>query len=299
MSASSPSALVASPGRFAGLWIPLVTPFRQGRVDHAALAALTQRLAPTGIAGLVVGGSTGEAAALQEDELWACLATVAAHAGGLPLMLGVAGEQLDHARARVLAAGQLATTGVPTLCGLLVSAPHYIRPSQAGVRAWFEALADASVLPLVIYDIPYRTGVHISRDTLLALAAHPRIQAIKDCGGDLGKTLALLADGRLAVLAGEDLQLFSHLALGAAGAISASAHLRTRDFVQLMQDIEAGRLAAARRRWHDLTPLIEALFAEPNPAPLKAALAAQGLLANELRPPMQAAVEAQRLLHLV
>lgn len=297
MPASLPAA--ANPQPFGGLWIPLVTPFREGRVDHAALAALTQRLAPMGIAGLVVCGSTGEAASLEEDEVWACLATVAAHAGRLPLLLGVAGEHLGHARARVQAAGRLAATSVPTLRGLLVSAPQYIRPSQAGVRAWFEALAESSSLPLVIYDIPYRTGVSITRDTLLALAAHPRIQAIKDCGGDLGKTLALLADGRLAVLAGEDLQLFSHLALGAAGAISASAHLRTQAFVQLLRDIAAGRLAQARRSWHDLTPLIEALFSEPNPAPLKAALAAQGLLANELRPPMQPASDPQRLLGLV
>lgn len=282
------------PTAFGGLWIPLVTPFRAGRVDHDALASLTRHLAPTGAAGFVVCGSTGEAAALDEDEAWDCLHTVAAHAGGLPLIFGIAGEHLGHARARVREAARLAQASVPTLRGLLVSAPQYIRPGQDGVRAWFETLADDSTLPVVVYDIPYRTGVTIARDTLLALAAHPRIAAVKDCGGDLGKTLSLLRDGRLAVLAGEDLQLFSHLAQGAAGAISASAHLHTARFVRLMQAIGEGRLAEARVLWHGLVPMIETLFAEPNPAPVKAALAAAGWIGDELRPPLQPASAALR-----
>lgn len=279
---------------FGGLWIPIVTPFREGRVDHDALASLTRHLAASGIAGFVVCGSTGEAAALDEDEAWACLSTVAAHAGGLPLMLGIAGEHLGHARARVREASRVARASVPTLQALLVSAPQYIRPGQSGVRAWFETLADDSELPLVVYDIPYRTGVTIARDTLLALAAHPRIDAIKDCGGDLGKTLAMLADGRLSVLAGEDLQIFSHMALGAAGAISACAHLSTERFVQLIRAIDEGRLVEARSLWARLAPMIETLFAEPNPAPLKAVLATAGWIANELRPPLQPASDALR-----
>lgn len=272
---------------FRGLWIPIVTPFRGGQVDHDALARLTRHLAPTGIAGFVVCGSTGEAAALDEEEAWACLATVAAHAGPLPLIFGIAGEHLGHARAKVRAAAQVARGTVPSLKGLLVSAPQYIRPGQSGVRAWFETLADDSELPLVVYDIPYRTGTTIARETLLALAAHPRIAAVKDCGGDLGKTLALLADGRLAVLAGEDLQLFSHLALGAAGAISASAHLHTERFVRLARALGEGRLDEARTLWHQLVPAIELLFAESNPGPVKAALSATGMIGDELRPPMQ------------
>lgn len=158
-------------------------------------------------------------------------------------------------------------------------------------------LADDSELPLVVYDIPYRTGVTIDRCTLLALAAHPKIAAVKDCGGDLGKTLATLSDGRLSVLAGEDLQFFSHLALGASGAICASAHLRTSHFVRLMRVMAEGHLVQARAIWNELIPMIEMLFAEPNPAPVKAALAAAGWVTNELRLPMQPAstLLAQRL----
>lgn len=261
------------PHVFSGLWVPLITPFRDGAVDHDALAALTRALVPTGIAGFVVCGSTGEAAALDEDEQLACLATVATHAGELPLMMGVSGYNVGAMRAWAQQLSTRADGEIPSLRGLLVPAPHYIRPSQAGLRLWFETLADASTLPLVVYDIPYRTGAVIARETLLALAAHPNIRAVKDCGGDAGKTLALIADGRLAVLAGEDLQLFSTVAQGGAGAITASAHLHTRRFVAVLDLLARGDLAAARAAWQPLLPLVEALFAEPNPGPLKALLA--------------------------
>ena len=285
---NSSSSTVPSPD-FSGLWIPLVTPFRDGAVDHAALARLTAHLARTGIRGVVVCGSTGEAAALSKEEQLGCLRTVAAHAGGLPLVMGLSGHHLPDTRAWVQ---RLAAPDVPPLAGLLVPAPHYVRPAQDGLRAWFTALADASTVPLVVYDIPYRTGATLARETLLALAAHPNIRAVKDCGGDPGKTLALIRDGRLQVLAGEDAQLFATVAQGGAGAIAASAHVHTRRFVAVLDAIAVGDLPCARQAWHPLVPLIEALFAEANPGPLKALLAAQGWCANELRAPMTAASES-------
>jgi 4-hydroxy-tetrahydrodipicolinate synthase len=271
---------------FRGLWIPLVTPFRDGAVDHEALGSLTRTLAPTGIAGFVVCGSTGEAAALEEPEQLACLDTVARHAGGLPLVMGLSGYNLRDTTVWVRRLSALAAGSTPSLRGLLVPAPHYVRPSQDGIRHWFEALADASALPLILYDIPYRTGAVMTRETLFALADHPNIQAVKDCGGDGAKTQALIADGRLAVLAGEDLQVFSTTACGGAGAITASAHLHTRRFVRTMDALAKGDLAAAQAAWRPLLPLIEALFAEPNPGPLKALLARRGWAGPDLRAPM-------------
>ncbi|OUL99953.1 4-hydroxy-tetrahydrodipicolinate synthase [Variovorax sp. JS1663] len=282
-STSSP----ASPD-FSGLWIPLVTPFRDGAIDHAALAALTERLAPTGIAGFVVCGSTGEAAALDADEQLAVLATVARAAPALPRIMGLSGYHLGKTAAWAHRLNDEA------LAGLLVPAPSYIRPSQAGLQAWFEAIAEASRAPLLIYDIPYRTGATITRETLLALAADPRIRGIKDCGGDMAKTRALIADGRLQLLAGEDAQLFSTVAEGGVGAIAASAHLQTERFVQVTQLLRAGRLDEARARWQPLLALIEVLFAEPNPGPLKAALAQRGWLQDELRAPMTRAGQPLR-----
>jgi 4-hydroxy-tetrahydrodipicolinate synthase len=292
----SASPLPPTPTDFSGLWVPLVTPFAPTpdglAVDHAALAALTQRLCRDGVHGFVVCGTTGEAAALSHDEQLACLRTVAQHAGGKPLVMGVGGEQWQSTRDWVVRLTGPDSDVAPLLSGLLLTAPHYIRPSQAGLRQWFESLADASAVPVLIYDIPYRTGAVLSRDTLLALAAHPRIQGIKDCGGDLGKTQALIADGRLQVLAGEDLAAFSTVALGGAGAIAASLHLHTPHFVAWYSALREGQLAQAREAWRRLLPMMEALFSEPNPGPLKAALALQGEGQAHLRPPLAAPTAA-------
>jgi 4-hydroxy-tetrahydrodipicolinate synthase len=273
---------------FSGLWIPLITPFRDGAVDHAALAALTRRLATTGIAGLVVCGSTGEAAALDEAEQLATLETVLAAASGLPIVMGLSGYHLGKTLAWVRRLSE------HPLAGLLVPAPHYIRPPQAGVLEWFRAIADASAAPVLVYDIPYRTGATITRETLLALAAHPRIRGIKDCGGDMAKTRAVIADGRLQVLAGEDAQIFSTVAEGGAGAIAASTHVQTQRFVSVLRLLKEGRLAEARAEWQPLQPLIELLFAEPNPSPLKALLSHDGSIRDELRSPMTRASDALR-----
>lgn len=276
---------------FQGLWIPLLTPFKAGAVDHPALAAMTAKLRTQGVSGFVACGSTGEAAALDKAEQLAVLETVIDAAQGLPVVMGLSGYHLGQTLEGVHALARY------PLAGLLVPAPHYIRPSQDGLLHWFRALADASPVPLIVYDIPYRTGATLSTDTLLALAQHPRIRAIKDCGGDAAKTQALIADGRLAVLAGEDAQIFTTLALGGAGAIAASAHWQAPRFVELMERLRAGDLPEARRLWQALQPWVEACFAEPNPAALKALLAEEGWMCNELRAPMMAASAAleQRL----
>ncbi|MHA7600388.1 4-hydroxy-tetrahydrodipicolinate synthase [Alicycliphilus sp. T452] len=281
-----PSSSSTTTPVFSGLWIPLVTPFKDGAVDHPALAALAARLRAQGAAGFVACGSTGEAAALDKDEQSAVLETVLQAAQGLPVAMGLSGYHLGQVLAFVRALARY------PLAGLLVPAPHYIRPSQEGLLHWFNAIADASAAPLIVYDIPYRTGATLATGTLLALAAHPRIRAVKDCGGDTAKTQALIADGRLAVLAGEDAQMFTTLALGGTGAIAASAHWQTPRFVELLELLRTGDLPGARRVWQALQPWIEACFAEPNPAPLKALLAREGWMRNELRAPMTGASPA-------
>lgn len=287
---ASPVSFVASPRRsdFSGLWIPLVTPFRHAAIDHAALAALTRRLGVDGVAGFVVCGSTGEAAALDETEQLQALDTVQAAAGGLPVVMGVSGYRLGKTTAWVR------TLADRPLAGLLVPPPHYVRPAQAGLLEWFRTIADASALPVLIYDIPYRTGVTLACETLLALAAHPHIHGIKDCSGDPGKTRALIADGRLQVLCGEDPQILSSLAEGCVGAIAASAHLQTRRFVRLLRRLAQGRLDEARVEWQVLQPLVALLFAEPNPGPVKALLAHAGAMRDELRSPMTRASDTLR-----
>lgn len=271
---------------FSGLWIPVVTPFFHGEIDHGALKALVLRLKQDGVSGLVASSSTGEGALLDEAEQNAALATIVEAAGGLPVIMGVSGPRPEHVVART----QWLAQRFP-LHAFLLPPPSYIRPSQTGLLSYFRTVADATPLPLVLYDIPYRTGVKIELATLLELAVHPAIQGLKDCGGQPAATEALIADARLAVLAGEDHQVFGTMALGGVGAITASAHLQTPRFVALVQSLQAGDLPRARALWRQLRPLIELCFAEPNPAPTKAMLARQGAIRDELRAPLQSASE--------
>ncbi|CAD6558248.1 4-hydroxy-tetrahydrodipicolinate synthase [Paraburkholderia sabiae] len=275
---------------FSGIWIPLVTPFSaDGAVDHAALRRLIGLYAEAGVAGVVALGTTGEPSSLDAAEQEAVLATTLDAAGGaLPVIVGVSGNNARSMRERVLRLNAL------PLAGLLISAPYYVRPSQAGIADHFTMLADASEHPVVLYDIPARTGIRIELDTLLALAAHPRIQAIKDCAGSLDTTLSLILDGRLQVLAGDDVRIFDTLCMGGSGAIAASAHIWPERFVALDRALKAGRLDEGRALFHALVPLIRALTSESNPAPVKAALAAQGLMARDLRAPMTQASETLR-----
>jgi 4-hydroxy-tetrahydrodipicolinate synthase len=146
----------------------------------------------------------------------------------------------------------------------------------------------------LLYDIPGRTGVRIETATMLQLASHPNIVGVKDCSGDLDHLQALLSDGRLAVLCGDDPRILASLALGAAGAIAASAHLQPQRFVELQRHVDVGRLPEAQALWRRLWPLTTALFAEPNPGPVKAALAPLHALTEGLRPPMTPASASAR-----
>ena len=267
---------------FNGIWVPLVTPFGDDAVDHAALRRLVQHLSAQDVAGFVACGSTGEAAMLTDAEQAAVLATTLAAAGGKPVLMGLAGVD---AAAIARRAQYLAQMHRPA--GWLLAPPAYVRPSQAGIVQHFHTVASATPLPLVAYDIPARTGVRIQPDTLRALADHPQIVALKDCSSDRAAAEAVLADGRLALLGGNDDELFDQLARGAAGGITASAHLATDGFVRLAALLRGGGdLVEARALWRRLMPITQAAFAEPNPAVIKGALARQGWMADALRPPM-------------
>ncbi|BCX69112.1 4-hydroxy-tetrahydrodipicolinate synthase [Pseudomonas izuensis] len=270
---------------FQGIWVPLVTPFHNGAIDFAGLRRLVSHLLEKGVDGLIVCGTTGEPAAMGKHEQLAVLDAVLELVSAQRVVMGLAGNNLTE-----LLQFQSEILKRP-LAGLLVPAPYYIRPSQAGLEAFFKTVADASSVPLILYDIPYRTGVTFEQKTLLNIVAHERIVAIKDCGGNLTNTLALLSSGQVDVLCGEDNQIFSALCLGAKGAIAASAHVHPELFVQLYQQVRDNQLAAGRTTFFELLPLIQSLFIEPNPAPVKTALALEGLIGDELRAPMQRSSE--------
>ncbi|WP_207286251.1 4-hydroxy-tetrahydrodipicolinate synthase [Pseudomonas sp. FW300-N2A2] len=274
---------------FQGIWVPLVTPFQHGAIDFVGLRRLVSHLLDKGVDGLVVCGTTAEAAALSKHEQLAVLDAVLELVPADQVVMGLAGNNLTE-----LLQLQSEILKRP-LAGLLVPPPYYIRPSQAGLEAFFKTVADASTVPIILYDIPYRTGIAFEQATLLNIVAHERIVAIKDCGGNQANTLALLTSGKVDVLCGEDNQIFSALCLGAKGAIAASAHVHPELFVTLYQQIRDQRLAEGRATFFRLLPLIQSLFIEPNPAPVKTALALEGLIGDELRAPMQRSSEAMVL----
>jgi len=267
---------------FTGLWLPLITPFRDNRLDTGALEKLTDMAANAGCRGLVLCGTTGEPATLSDREKRELLAAVqSANAGRLLLVMGLSGIATAEVAREVRLWSE---TGVD---GFLITPPYYVRPSQEGIRLHFEQVARGTPLPIVIYNIPYRTGVNIELDTLRRLAENPQFAAIKESGGgNLDQITGLISHTPLKVLTGEDHLVYINACLGGHGAIAAAAHIRPDLYVRTLALVEQGRLAEARAAFMPLLPLIRALFAEPNPGPVKAALALQGLIKEELRLPM-------------
>ncbi|AFQ46944.1 4-hydroxy-tetrahydrodipicolinate synthase [Burkholderia cepacia] len=274
--------------RFEGIWLPLITPFHDGEIDHGALARLARHYAAAGIAGFVAGATTGEGVLLDAREQDAVFATLRDAVPDLPIVVGLTASATHFAAARARALATLRPDG------LLVTPPVYVRPTQDGIRRHVEAIVDAADLPVLVYNIPYRTGVNVELDTLQALARDPRVAGIKECGGTLDRMSRLVHDTPLAILSGDDNQNFAALCAGAHGAIASSAHVLPEWHVRIHALLRDGRLADARRLSVALQPLIAALFAEPNPAPVKALLAAQGWCEDGLRLPFVPASEGLR-----
>ncbi|KVT73412.1 4-hydroxy-tetrahydrodipicolinate synthase [Burkholderia ubonensis] len=274
--------------RFEGIWLPVITPFHHGDVDHAALARLARRCAAAGIAGFVAGATTGEGALLDAREQDAVFATLRDAAPGLPIVVGLTASATQFAAAR---ARELAALGPD---GLLVTPPVYVRPTQDGIRRHFEAIVEAADRPVLVYNIPYRTGVNVELETLQALARDARVAGVKECGGSIERMTRLVHETPLAILSGDDTQNFAALCAGAHGTIASSAHVLTEWHVRIFGLLRDGRLTDARRLAVALQPLVAALFEEPNPAPVKALLAAQGWCEDGLRLPFVPASDALR-----
>ena len=264
-----------------GIWVPLATPLHHGEIDLTVLQNLADGLIAQGAHGLVVCGTTGEASQLDIDEQDAALAAVleVAHKR-CPVLMGIGGSDT------FAAAGKALRFDDSGLAGYLVSTPAYVRPSQDGLVRHFETIADATAQPIVLYNVPARTGVNLELATARRLAVNPQFIGIKEAGGSLQQMTELVRRTPLSVLCGDDALLFAALCGGGHGAISAAAHIRVDLYVRLYDLVRAQRLTEARDLFDRLLPVIRLLFSEPNPAPLKAALSIQGRMGEELRLPM-------------
>lgn len=270
-----------------GIWLPLVTPFRDGELDEASLRRLVRHYAGQPVDGFILAATTGESLTLDAQETERLVAVVrgelAAAGRRLPVYLGQSGSDTRKMTK------DLARTAAWPVDGYLIACPYYTRPSQRGLYEHFSALAEQTDRPILIYNIPYRTGVNMSNETLLRLAERPVIAGVKDCSADLGQSLELLRTrpGGFSVLTGEDALFFTMLAHGAEGGIMASAHIRTGDFAAVRERMAAGDLPEARALWNRLADLPRLLFAEPSPAPIKHWLWRAGLIDSpEVRLPM-------------
>ncbi|MYT33746.1 4-hydroxy-tetrahydrodipicolinate synthase [Streptomyces sp. SID8354] len=276
-----------------GIYVPLVTPFAEdGAVALHALEVLARSVLAEGAAGLVALGTTGEPATLSPDEkrqvVKVCARVCREH--GARLIVGAGGSDTRQSAAALTELAGLADAA-------LVPVPPFVRPSEDGVLAHFAHLAERSPVPLVIYHIPHRTGQALGAGTLRRLCRMPGVIGAKLATGSVldHDTVELLGDlpPGVTVLAGEDAFLVPLLALGAAGGILASAHLATAHFVELLDAWDKGNLAHARPLGHRLAELSQSVFSEPNPAVVKAVLAAEGRIPTPaVRLPLLPASEA-------
>lgn len=267
---------------FQGTLTALVTPFRAGAVDTTALRDLAEWQIGSGIHGLVVCGSTGEAANLTlEEKLLAIRTVVEQTRGRVPV---VAGTGTNNTRSTVELTQAVAKVGVEAV---LVVTPYYVKPTQAGLVEHYRQVAAVGV-PVIAYNVPGRTGVSLTPETVEKLASVERIVGLKEATGDL-KLDALMvraAGSRLVLLSGDDFTYLPFLAVGGAGCISVASNVAPVEMVALYQHFAAGDHARAQELHLRLLPLMEALFLESNPIPVKAALSILGRIGPEIRLPL-------------
>lgn len=269
----------------------MVTPFDDaGGVDLDAAAALAVHLVDHGHDGLVVSGTTGESPTVDPDEQRNLLQAVVDAVGGRASVVAGAGTN-DTAHSVKLARNAEAAGAA----GLLVVTPYYSKPSQDGVLAHFRTVADATALPVMMYDIPGRTGVKLAADTLARAAEHDRIVAVKEASGDLYAGSWLLRTTDLAIYSGDDALNFAWLALGAVGVVSVVGHVAGQRLAELVAAVDKGDLEYARELDRSLLPAVEAIMTRaPGLVMAKAALELLGLLPNRnVRAPHVAATAAQ------
>lgn len=273
------SASVSSNRPFGTLVPAMVTPFTaDGEVDYKQAAALANKLVDDGCDGLVVTGTTGETSTLTDDENLGMFAAVLDAVGDRARV--IAGTGTNDTRHSISLSKRAAALGVH---GLLIVTPYYNKPSQAGIQAHFEAIADSTELPVMVYDIPGRAGVPITTETIIKLADHPRILALKDAKADYAATTRVLANTDLDVYSGDDGLTLPLMAAGAVGLVSVTAHVATKQFRALIDAAAAGDFATARRIHFELDPVIRAAMGHVQGAvAVKQILKWQGILSNSV-----------------
>jgi 4-hydroxy-tetrahydrodipicolinate synthase len=269
-----------------GIWLPIVTPFQHDEVDIDALQRLAEGYLEQEISGIVALGTTAEAALLTHGERLSVLHALLEVLGQrLPVMVGVGGSNTRDMIREIHAVDRL------ELSGYLVPAPAYICPEQAGLLWHFREIAGSTERPIVLYDVPRRTGVSILPETVERLLEVPNIVAIKAC---TPASFAALGRLPLSVMCGDDAAFMTCQRSGGAGGILASAHIYADQLAEILEEASTGRLDHAQVLFERIRPAIELMFSTPNPGGIKAALALQGKLESSTRMPIVEASTALR-----
>jgi len=274
-----------------GVFVPNITPFSAQEVDEPALQRLLDYLIEQGASGIVPCGTTGESATLDHAEHRRVIELTIKHvARRVPVIAGTGSNSTAEAVELTRHA-----EGSGADAALLIS-PYYNRPMQSGLIEHFTAVARAVKLPIIMYNIPKRTGVNMEPETVAALAAVPSIVGIKEASGELNQVneILRLAPPDFAVLSGDGNMTFSICCLGGVGAILADAHILPGEWVRMVELIAAGEIARAREIHFRLLPIATALFLETNPVPTKAAMEMLGLVGGETRLPLLPATDKCR-----
>jgi len=276
---------------FEGVLTALVTPFRDGAIDEAALRNLVDLQIEAGVDGLVPCGSSGEAATLSHAEhRRAVEIVVQAARGRVPI---VAGTGSNSTREAIELTQHAKAAGAD---GALLISPYYNKPTQEGIFLHYAEVARATSFPLLAYNIPGRTASNILPATIARMADVPQIVGVKEASGDVGQIAEVIArcPEDFAVLAGDDAMTLPLLALGGRGVIATTANVAPSAMVQMIRAFRAGDVVEARRIHFRLLPLFQVLFCETNPIPVKAALAFMGLCGPEIRLPLTPLSEPHR-----
>ena len=268
--------------KFRGCGTALITPFKDGAVDYDAFAALVDRQVAAGIDFLVPLGTTGETPCLTDEEKIKLLRLTKERAGDLPVMAGVGTNSLEHTIENIRL---LEPHGVDAF---LVVVPYYNKPPQEGMYQYFKAVAESTSKPVVLYNVPGRTGSNMTSETTLRLAQIDNIIAIKEASSNRGQILEII-QGRpegFLVLSGNDDETYPLMKEGADGIISVASNIAPEPCMKLAHAMMEGKVEKAAMYHEKLLPLFRNCFVESNPIPAKAALAAMGLISNECRLPL-------------
>ena len=271
--------------------VALVTPFKDGRVDESALGSLIQFQIESGTSAIVPCGTTGESATLSHEEHDRVIElTVQAVNGRVPVIAGSGSNSTEEAIRLTHHAKSVGADGALLIC------PYYNKPTQEGLYLHFKAIAEAVDIPLVLYNIPSRTGINLLPPTVARLTELKTVVAIKESSGSLQQVSEVirLCGDRLAVISGDDALTLPIIAVGGRGVISVAANIVPRECAQMVQASLKGDGDGARRLHHHLSPLFETLFVETNPTPVKFALELMGRCSAEVRLPLSAISEPSR-----